>query len=344
MIMNEGGCRPLFVNGKEFLARDVRPFALAVTLVRMSDPAAPPVGADEESSGKSRYKSGPWLLVFGHGLTSESRASAIALQCDERGVSCESVAVDEVYSIDLKLYLCLVVVLPTAGESAQSLELFVEVINAYRSRRRAGLDLLLLGRQKWWQVGVVQVLHEGADPPQTLVRSTRGAVCRYLPVNSASCPAPFAAYETASLPGTPESPASSAQSTTDAMRNTVTSWGVAWNHAQIAEVRQFIDGQRDIYENPRYIDLRRPIPGNPGNRLDYVLDKPTYKPDPALCDGTKWTEGGKRVVNRTLGELQVMFPLLRRPPAREGRKNLQREFHEFYRALSVAEQFFKIES
>jgi hypothetical protein len=251
--------------------------------------------------------------------------------------------VDELHPKDLKLYMALVVVLAKAGEGAQSLDLFAQVITTYRARRPDGLQLLLGGERVWWQVGVVQVLHDGAAPPPELVRAAHGAVCRYMPVHDEDDLRPFAAYETGEPVRTPEVAGRHA-SAAGPLRTLLAAWGVGWHLVQVAEVRQFIERQRDVFENTRYFDLRRPVSDDHRNRLDFVLDDPAYKPDPRVCDGTKWTEGGKRVVNKVLGELKMTYPAVGRPATRQGRKNLQKEFHEFYRALRVAEQLLASET
>lgn len=121
-------------------------------------------------------------------------------------------------------------------------------------------------------------------------------------------------------------------------RHTVTSWGIEWTSAQVKAVREFIDGLRESYENPRFRNLRRPIPGIGRNRFDFVLDIPDHKPDPTVCDGKKWAEGGQRVVTRAVTELATAFPAVGRPVERNGKRNLQQEFHRLYQALSVAEK------
>lgn len=246
---------------------------------------------------------------------------------------------DEVHLYDLKLFNALVVVLPTAGEGERSLDRFVEVIRAYRVRRPDGLNKLLGGTRKWYEVGVVQVFDDDTAHPRPAIQSIRNAVCRYEPVHCDADLTPFAAYRDAE-------PAAAAPTTEPAsdlavVRESVTAWGVRWRLDEVAEVRQVVHRQRDVYENLRFHDLRRPVPDDPRNRYDFVLDDPTYRPDPRVCDPTKWSAGGQRVVKKALGALRHRFPDVRRPPERDGKKLLQKEFHEFYRALCVAEELLR---
>lgn len=120
--------------------------------------------------------------------------------------------------------------------------------------------------------------------------------------------------------------------------HTVTTWGVEWAHGPVRAVREFIDGLRDLFERPRFRDLRRPVPETERNRFDFVLDDPDFRPDPNVCDGKKWSEGGQRAVSRALVELEAAFPTLVRPAARTGKKNLQSEFRQLYWALRAAEE------
>ena len=56
--------------------------ARLATLSRMS-----PVVGGEWPRGKEFYMSGPWLIIFSHGLQSESWAREIARQCHVLGVA-----------------------------------------------------------------------------------------------------------------------------------------------------------------------------------------------------------------------------------------------------------------
>src|SRR5690349_11838792 len=95
---------------------------------RMTEPAATtPVGAANAVRGNTFYKSGPWLIVYGHGPESEVRAGEIAAQCAARDVDCDLSTADEASAFDLPFYTALIVVLPaaTAGEQASSHDLLV---------------------------------------------------------------------------------------------------------------------------------------------------------------------------------------------------------------------------
>lgn len=312
----------------------------------MSDPAAPSLGADEASGGKWLYESGPWLLLYGHGPRSESRARKIAEQCDDRGVSYEVLAVDDVEPADLAVFTALVLVLPTAEVSgpARALDRFVELVDAYRTGRPDGLPALLAGGRKWFQVGVVQVFADvTAVYPREAVELLEAAVCRVWRVTADADLNPFAAYPDGRRTSRPDPPERVHERDVADLRRIVTSWGVGWSPAEVTTVRQFVDQLRTIFEDRSYVDLRRPVPDIQRNRLDLLLDRPDYIPPVEVCPRKKWTEGGQRVVQKVLAKLSESFPTVGRPANRSGKKHLQKEFTEFYDALRVAEELLKIE-
>ncbi|HWM04254.1 MAG TPA: hypothetical protein VNP92_18110, partial [Actinophytocola sp.] len=155
------------------------------------------------------YESGPWLLLYGHGPRSESRARKIAEQCDGRGVSYEVLAVDDVNPADLAMFTALVLVLPTAEVSgpARALDRFVELVAGYRIGRPDGLPALLAGGRKWFQVGVVQVFADAtAAYPREAVELLEAAVCRVWRVGADADLNPFAAYPDGRRTSRPDPP------------------------------------------------------------------------------------------------------------------------------------------
>jgi len=123
-------------------------------------PDAIPASEDDAARRKELYQFGPWLVVFGHGAHSEARARQIADQCHARGVDLNLVPVEEVAEFDLSYYVALIVVLPSKppkGGAVLPTGKIVQIIKAYRARRPDGLDSLLDGSRRWFQVGVVQV-------------------------------------------------------------------------------------------------------------------------------------------------------------------------------------------
>jgi hypothetical protein len=100
---------------------------------------------------------------------------------------------------------------------------------------------------------------------------------------------------------------------------------------------------REIWESPVYSDLRRPVKGAERNRLDFLLDDPTYDPPVNECPHKKWMEGGQRVVTRVLRELQQRYPNIHRPAGRESANYKQRDFQTLYQTLRAAEEVLRIE-
>jgi hypothetical protein len=156
---------------------------------------------------------------------------------------------------------------------------------------------------------------------------------------------PFAAYargDRLDPPGAQSDQPSYARSVSK-LRADLHSWGLRWELTEIAEVRQFIDGMRQLWESPAFSDLRRPVPDIERNRLDFLLDDPDYVPSAAVCTHKKWMEGGQRVVTRVLRELLRRYPDMHRPSGREGAKYKQREFQALYQTLRVAEEVLRRE-
>jgi hypothetical protein len=306
----------------------------------MTGPATPPTG-DQPPRGKDLYHHGPWLIVHGHGLESETRARQIAEQCEAREVDYEPATADDVRLQNLGFYFGLIVVMPSAsaGSHPKSRGQLVETIRTYRAHRRDGLSALIAQRRRWFEVGVVQVFDDAAEP-RPEVAAIMHLVCWYHQTRSDAPLAPFAPYEIASLSG-PRGPTASsdhAARSVNKLRAIVVSWGVQWSRDEVGDVLKSIDNLRQIWENPTFRDLHRPVQGSDRNRADFLLDQPSFVPPQSDCDHKKWMEGGQRVVKRLLEELQSNFPSLSRPHDRRGRRDLQKDFHVFYTALRAAEE------
>lgn len=306
----------------------------------MTGRPTPSAGA-QSPRGKDLYRTGPWLIVHGHGLESEAWAGQIAEHCAARGVDCEVATADDIRDHDLGFYVCLAVVMPSAsaGSHPKSRGQLVETIRTYRARRRDGLSALVAGRRSWYAVGVVQVFDDAAEPSPEVTAIT-DLVCHHHQIRSDEPLAPFAPYETTSPPGTrsPTTRSNHAARSIDKLRAAVVSWGVEWSRDEIEDVRKSIEGLRLIWEDPAFRDLHRPVQGSDRNRADYLLDEPSFVPPQSDCDHKKWMEGGQRVTTRLLKELQSKFPNLSRPHDRSGRRDLQKDFHLLYSALRAAEE------
>lgn len=314
---------------------------MRVTLIRMTGPADPPAG-DQPPRGKDLYRTGPWLIIHGHGLQSETWARVIAEQCTAREVDYELATADDVRHHNLGIYVGLIVVLPSTstGRTPKSLAQLVEAIRAYRARKRDGLSALVAHRRRWYEVGVVQVFDD-ADEPRPEVGPIMDLVCHYHRIRHDQPLEPFAPYEIPSLPA-PRDPTLRSNHTArsiDRLRALIVSWGAEWSRDQITDIRKSIDGLRLTWESPTFRDLHRPVDGADRNRADFLLDQPDFIPP--NCDRKKWMEGGQRVVTRILQDLRSKFPNLSRPIDRSGRRDLQKDFHQFYSALLLAERILE---
>lgn len=305
------------------------------TLSRVIEEGAP-------ATGVNHYKSGPWLIVHGHGLASEEWANDIARQCDERGVTYEMAMIDEITLRKdlLRSFHGLIIVLSTVDgpRRPSAVRRVVEFVKAYRATRTEGLTPLLDGSRRWFEVGVLQVVGDRAVDRE--LRSVAHMVDRYHTLRDGDTVDPFAAYASGDRldpPGAQSGQPSFARSVSK-LRANLHSWGIGWELTAIADVRQFIDGMRQVWESPAYSDLRRPVPGTERNRLDFLLDDPAYVPSAAVCTRKKWMEGGQRVVTRVLRELLARYPDMHRPSGREGARYKQREFQSLYQTLRTVEE------
>jgi hypothetical protein len=308
----------------------------------MSGPAATPIGADEAPRGKRYFESGPWLIGFGHGLRSELWAQEMVEQCAGRGVGCDLAAIDEIDRSKLAYYTALAMVLPTSGvgERSPSLIRLAELIREYRTRRPLGLDALISGCRRWFEVGVIQVFDGTANTVRVSIEPLAKAICRYHHVCPDQPLTPFACYEDLGRSARPEPAETNSNhrgAALEKIRTGLAQWGIAWSLHEIREILAFIEGMRGLWEGRAFFDLRRPVPGDERNRFAFLLDLPDFVPAEDICPHKKWMEGGQRVVTRVLDDLGKAFPAVRRPPGREGKKGKQADFQDLYRRLRAAE-------
>jgi hypothetical protein len=307
--------------------------------------AATPASADNAPCGETLYKTGPWLVIFGHGIEAERLAYQVREQCQARGVHADLFAVDEVGDhIDLAYYIALIVILPStlpAGRLPPSLRRFVEIIRVYRARRPDGLTSLLNGSRRWFQVGVVQVLGTTNVLRQPTLEPIIDRVCMIrrlddgLPVDELNV---FDIYDPQGQstwrpqPGITNHLACS----TTVLQAKVLSWGIPLD--AVSKARQLIDSCRKNYNNTRFPALYRPINGQNLNRLDILLEEPEL----TAPGHKKWMENGARVTRDVMKKLSLEFPDLCRPDGRGKTKNAQLALRELYRALVNLENGLEI--
>lgn len=312
---------------------------MADTLFRVLEEEVP-------ETGVNRYKSGPWLIVYGHGLVSEARARDIAGQCAERGVDYEISTIDEIAPKKdrLRSFHGLIVVLPFVDgpQRVSAVRRVVEFVKAYRATRNEGLTPLLDGSRRWFEVGVVQLVG-GDGAVDRELRSIAHMVDCHHRLRDGDTVDPFAAYASDGRLEPPDAQFDrpSFARSLGKLRANLHSWGISWELTEITEIRRFIDSTREIWESPTFSSLHRPVQGAERNRLDFLLDDPDYVPPEDECSRKKWMEGGQRVVSRVLHELRERYPDIRRPSGREGAKHLQRDFQFLYQTLRAAEEVLR---
>lgn len=302
-------------------------------------------------AGAEFYRSGPWLIVYGHGPESEDKANELAAQCRARGVDFEISAIDDAdpYRDHLRSFHALLFVLPsvTGSPRQKDLRLITEFLKAYRATRTEGLGPLLDGTRRWFEVGVIQIFPSipTDDAADAELRAATHLVDCYHVMKDGESPGPFEAYEQARRPRppVPRPHRSQIARSIKELRALLHSWGMEWRLTDVVEARQFIDNMRRNWESRTYTDLYRPVEGAERNRLDFLLDDPTYRPPASECTRKKWMEGGQRVVTRVLDELQERYPHIHRPAQRDGKKGKQEEFQNFYQTLRAAEEVLRID-
>jgi hypothetical protein len=302
-------------------------------------------------AGAEFHRSGPWIIIYGHGPESEDRAAELAAQCRARGVDYEMSAIDEAepYKDHLRWFNALLFVLPSVTGSLRESDLrrIAEFVRAYRATRTEGLSPLLDGSRRWFEVGVIQVFASvlGDELADAEIRSVLHLVDCLHVIKDDETLTPFAAYERASRlsPPTPQPRRSELARSIKELRATLHSWGMEWRLTDVVEARQFIDSMRRAWESNAYSDLRRPVKGAERNRLDFLLDDPNYDPPANECPRKQWMEGGQRVVTRVLDELHERYPNIQRPAHRQGKKGKQEEFQRFYQTLRSAEEVLRID-
>lgn len=116
----------------------------------------------------------------------------------------------------------------------------------------------------------------------------------------------------------------------------VQAWGVT-DIRHVPKLRKCIDDFRNYYEDRRFSQVYRPVPGLHRNRLDIILDGPD---DIVTGDRKTWAENGARVCRRVLIELKKIVPELTRP-GRRNTKDAQKQLRRLYRNLRVIDDYMR---
>lgn len=296
--------------------------------------------SDVPQTGAELYRTGPWLVVYGHGPESEDAATRVCEQCSMHNVDTECHAIDQVAAKvgSLANFFGLVVVLPSARTPSLPAELkqSADLIISYRARRPEGLKSLLNRHCKWYEAGVIHVLglHGLMSHPRMRPALARSCVQYYLDDPSQLFDV-FAIYTGQNVPPVPPPPEPPGTPVEELWRY-LKSWGLT-NIKDIPRMLACIDRCREYYEDPRFPQLYRPVPGYPGNRLDIILDGP---PDLEAGDHKTWMENGARVWRHVKAQLQGIEPNFGRPEGSNA-KGAQAALRDFYLTLKIMDLYMR---
>jgi hypothetical protein len=299
-------------------------------------------GVSSGPPGWRLYWSGPWLVVYGGGLDSEDAGLQVRKQCVARGVEVVLCPIDEVGQARLDRFAGLVVALPSwLADPPGSLGLFARLIVDYRARRPEGLESILSGSCEWFNAGVVQVVGRRTVMRDSAMRSALDRVCARHYTDDSRPPDVFQPYTTRSfVPAQQldEGPAGDVRDESiTRLWCDVQAWGVT-DMQHVPKLRRCIDDFRNHYENERFSQLHRPIPGLARNRLDIILDGPH---DVVIGDRKTWMENGARVCRDMLKELRKIVPGLTRPGGRDNTKDAQKQLCRLYRNLRIIDSYMR---
>lgn len=293
--------------------------------------------SDVPHTGAELYRTGPWVVVYGHGLESEDAATRVCEQCSRHNVDTECHAIDQVAAKvrSLANFLGLVVVLPSACTPSLPAELkqSADLIISYRARRPEGLESLLNRDCRWYEAGVIHVLglHGFMSHPRIRSALARSCARYYLDYPSRSFDV-FKIYTGQNVPSVkPPEP-----ETIKELWRYLESWGLT-NIKDIPRMLTCIDSCREYYEDPRFPQLYRPVPGYPGNRLDIILEGP---PDLEAGDHKTWMENGARVWRHVQAQLRDIEPDFGRPEGLNA-KGAQAALRDFYLTLKIMDRYMR---
>lgn len=288
------------------------------------------------------YRSGPWLVVYGSGPDSEDAGLEVRKQCITRGVDLVFYPIDEVGQVRLDRFASLVVVLPSelSGPLA-ALQAFARLIVDYRARRPEGLASILNGSCEWFNAGVVQAVGRRTIMRHPGMMPALDRVCVRHYTDGSGLLDVFQPYTTERfglMQQLDEEPVGDVRDESiKRLWCDVQAWGVS-DIRHVLKMRRCIDDFRDYYENGRFSQLYRPIPGLARNRLDIILDGPH---DAIIGDRKTWMENGARVCRDVLKELKKIVPELTRPDGRDSTRDAQKQLCRLYRNLRIIDNYIR---
>jgi hypothetical protein len=220
-----------------------------------------------------------------------------------------------------------------------ALKPFADLVIDYRARKRPGLDLILNGSCPWFDVGDVRLIGPRALIHHGTMKTARAHACAVHYTDDGLTEVDvFELYTNRglSLVHQPiEDPDGDvASENIQRVVRRIEGWGV--KTADIPAIIDRIDRFRERYENPRFSQLYRPIPGLLRNRLDVILDGPH---DVIIGTPKTWQENGARVARELRTELQKFFSGIARPGNLDKKKDSVRALTGFYRDLKIVAKY-----
>jgi hypothetical protein len=294
-------------------------------------------------SGADLHGGGPWLIIYGTGAQSEDIANNVAERCTGRHVASRLRTIDDVSDLVLGTYTGLVLSLPSTLTTnvRDALKPFIDLVVDYRARKRPGLDQILNGSCRWFDVGDVRIVGPRALIHHSTMKTARAHACavHYVEADLAEVDV-FELYTNRglSLVRQPieEPDGNIVGENIQRVLRRIESWGV--NDSDIPAILDHIDRFREHYENPRFSQLYRPIPGLLRNRLDIILDGPH---DVIVGTEKTWQENGARVARELRAELQKLFPGIARPDNLDKKRDSVRALTGFYRDLKIITKYMR---
>ncbi|MDQ2880458.1 MAG: hypothetical protein M3Y48_04130 [Actinomycetota bacterium] len=305
-------------------------------------------GTKRPPTGPERYRSGPWLVIYGHGPASEDAAKQVCEECTLHGVDTKCCAIDQVASINLAYFTALVLVLPSARTASllSTLEQFVRAILSYCARRPYGLNELLYGNCAWYEAGVIHVIGLRGIMQHPRVKSALARDCVKYYLDDLDPPDLFKAYDGQKVDlahtSTQNSDAhifcgNDERADIDSIWRYLQSWGLT-SSENVPQIRKCIEGCRDRYEDDRFPALRRPNPNAPSsNMLDLILDGPHV----VVGDPKTWMENGARVWRYVERRIREIEPNFHRPKGAK-KRGAQAALRQFYLNLRIISDYISL--
>jgi hypothetical protein len=281
-------------------------------------------------------------VVYGSGPDSEDAGLKVRKQCITRGVDLVFCPIDEVQQIRLDRFAGLVTVLSSALSGPPvALRPFARLIVDYRARRPEGLASILNGSCEWFNAGVVQVVGRRTVMRHPGIRPALDRVCarHYTDVSgSLDVFQPYTTQRFGIMQQLDEEPANDVRDESiKRLWRDVRAWGIS-DIQSVPKIRKCIEDFRNHYEDGRFSQLHRPIPGLARNRLDIILDGPH---DAIIGNRKTWMENGARVCRDVLKELKKIVPELTRPDGRDNTRDAQKQLCRLYRNLRIIDNHMR---